>query len=208
MMMIVTQRHWLEWDIRSWRWNIVGSTESVPRETQISWNGQEYNFPWFLRWDLCQISHKYWISIKKLFPYLLEIMHFIDLPRCIKPNSTSQAALYVWLWNFSGNKNCCCPGQTPWSIVSRNFSLSNLELSFDQTTQAFMHINLNRNWFFCFHLFCALYQEVWWGKRWKVVFLHRGQNGNRKEFPKPASFENLGEIKSAWLAQVEKWWEI
>ena len=109
---IMTQRHWLEWDIRSWRWNIVGSTESVPRETQISWNGQEYNFPWFLRWDLCQISNILNLN-QKSDPYLLEIMHFIDLPRCIKPNSTRLAALYVWLWNFSGNKNCCCPGQTP-----------------------------------------------------------------------------------------------
>ena len=117
-------------------------------------------------------------------------MHFIDLPRCIKPNSTSQAALYVWLWNFSGNKNCCCPGQTPWSIVSRNFSLSNLELSFDQTTQAFICTSIRiATGVFSFILCLFLYQEVWWGERWKVSFyivgkMEIGKNSRSRQVSK------------------------
>ena len=83
---------------------------------------------------------------------------------------------------FLGIRIAAVQARPPWSIVSRNFSLSNLELSFDQTTQAFMHINLNRNYFFCFLILGSLYQEVWWGKRWKVSFYIVGKMEIGKNF--------------------------
>ena len=192
MVMIMTQRHWLGWDIRSWRWNIVGSAESVPRETQISWNGQEYNFPWFLRWDLCQISNILNLN-QKSDPYLLEIMHFIDLPRCIKPNSTSQAALYVWLWNFSGNKNCCCPGQTPLKYcLPKLLSFKLGTFIWSNYTSFYMHINPNSHWSFFFYFVPFSLSGSLVGREMKGCFFTSWAKWKSERISEAGKFRKLG----------------
>ena len=117
---MVTTRWWWSW-ISGTDWSEISEVgdeilsdlrNRSPERHRFHGMGRNTTFHDFCVLIFARYLTLHWIFMKTV-PYLLEIMHFIDLPRCIKPNSTSQAALYVWLWNFSGNKNCCCPGQTP-----------------------------------------------------------------------------------------------